>query len=614
MRLITKHPDGLHEQEAEPVFEQSFDVVVAGGGTAGTVAAICLAQKGVKTLVIERLNALGGTFSHSVFGYYFGSAGGYYEQLDRLTGDFLEAPWMPKAPGISNPEARKHVSERLFLEADGEIAFAAMVSGVYAEGRTIVGLQYLSGESLRDVACKIAIDATAEAYLAELARCRLIAGRDAGGVYQPYSNVATSYREAADCVVSNNMDAGYADPFDVRDYSHSIVLSAAKGACLWDSYPQSRVLLTLTPLLGLREGKRIVGEEVLRLDEWMDGKTWDKPVFYAFSNIDNHGKDIAFESGVYNDWTVALSLWGLRFSVGVPMGALISRDYDNLLAAGRLLSQDHDFSTHVRMMRDMQKCGEAAAAIACQALAQSCACKDADYAAIGARLRETGCLDNSNDVGLVDYPPSNADFQPLAFPKTAREARALMSGPRPGLGMLFMYRQKQAEALIGWLGSGNERLRVSSAFTLALLDDASGADILMELARARSMQRPLSSRKYNALYGVSAIYLLGRLGHLPAEALLFDIIEQWDGLVPDRFLDDEFMEIPEDFIFQFVSHAVRALLGIARRHPLRRDAIRARLESCVLREGFRVKVSLKAGGGAVFDMTDRLRRFALSAL
>ncbi len=41
--------------------EAEFDVVVVGGGTAGTVAAIQSARLGAKTLVIERASQLGGT-------------------------------------------------------------------------------------------------------------------------------------------------------------------------------------------------------------------------------------------------------------------------------------------------------------------------------------------------------------------------------------------------------------------------------------------------------------------------------------------------------------------------------------------------------------------------
>ena len=42
-----------------------YDVVVAGGGTSGVTAAICAAREGAKTLLIERLGALGGQMNVS---------------------------------------------------------------------------------------------------------------------------------------------------------------------------------------------------------------------------------------------------------------------------------------------------------------------------------------------------------------------------------------------------------------------------------------------------------------------------------------------------------------------------------------------------------------------
>ena len=45
-----------------PVFGE-YDVVVAGGGTAGMIAGIAAARNGAKTLVIERMGYLGGQFT-----------------------------------------------------------------------------------------------------------------------------------------------------------------------------------------------------------------------------------------------------------------------------------------------------------------------------------------------------------------------------------------------------------------------------------------------------------------------------------------------------------------------------------------------------------------------
>ncbi len=67
----------------------SYDVVVAGGGTSGVTAAICAARTGAKTLLIERLGALGGQMNISGppgFAY----AWMFNPRWERVIGGFME--------------------------------------------------------------------------------------------------------------------------------------------------------------------------------------------------------------------------------------------------------------------------------------------------------------------------------------------------------------------------------------------------------------------------------------------------------------------------------------------------------------------------------------------
>lgn len=60
-----------------------YDLIVAGLGTAGVYAALTAAKQGLRVLGIEKLNCCGGTgTAGDVHGYYFGTPGGIYEELD----------------------------------------------------------------------------------------------------------------------------------------------------------------------------------------------------------------------------------------------------------------------------------------------------------------------------------------------------------------------------------------------------------------------------------------------------------------------------------------------------------------------------------------------------
>jgi len=65
-----------------------YDVIVVGGGTSGVAAAIASARTGAKTLVIERVGALGGQMNVSGppgFAY----ANLYNERLERIIGGII---------------------------------------------------------------------------------------------------------------------------------------------------------------------------------------------------------------------------------------------------------------------------------------------------------------------------------------------------------------------------------------------------------------------------------------------------------------------------------------------------------------------------------------------
>ena len=76
------HQQPVRQKEV-PSFEREFDVVVAGLGTAGAVAAIAAAETGVKTCAIEKLNFPGGSAtSGGIASYYYGLPGGRFEKTD----------------------------------------------------------------------------------------------------------------------------------------------------------------------------------------------------------------------------------------------------------------------------------------------------------------------------------------------------------------------------------------------------------------------------------------------------------------------------------------------------------------------------------------------------
>jgi len=86
MILCTKYNDQIIKTPADnDVFEENYDVIVVGLGTAGSIATICAAEYGLSVLALEAGEMMGGTATAGcVLGYYCGNSGGRYEDVDEI--------------------------------------------------------------------------------------------------------------------------------------------------------------------------------------------------------------------------------------------------------------------------------------------------------------------------------------------------------------------------------------------------------------------------------------------------------------------------------------------------------------------------------------------------
>jgi hypothetical protein len=110
---------------------QTWDVIVVGGGTAGAIAGIAAARAGAKTLVIEALGSLGGSGTNAQVTPLMRNVSSG-ENLNRGITDELKQRLVARCDGAVdknnndnwfNPEGMKFVLERMLIEAGGEILY-----------------------------------------------------------------------------------------------------------------------------------------------------------------------------------------------------------------------------------------------------------------------------------------------------------------------------------------------------------------------------------------------------------------------------------------------------------------------------------------------------------
>ncbi|NHN29601.1 FAD-dependent oxidoreductase [Paenibacillus agricola] len=590
--------------------DQQFDVIVVGLGTAGAVSVVAAAQKGLRVLGIERLTSMGGTGTvGSVLGYYFGSKGGLCESIDDQSLELEKQHIYTASKGV-NGDTKKYVFEQEALKAGATLHFDSTVTGVLLEGKKVRGIEWFSPEGRFTAESAIVIDGTGDADVCVMAGCELRGGRDFDGQAQPYSNVYVHLEQGR--VAYRYTDSGYVDPRDAVSVSEAIVSSATLRTHLRPVYEDQNRMLRIAPLLGIREGRFILGEDNVTLEGFLNEQYSKEPAFFAYSNADNHSKDLAFESEFQQRWTVASSMWGFNFTVPVPLGALIPVGFDGLLVAGRCLAVDHDMAACVRMKRDMQKCGEAAAYAAYLSVHLQLPLKDVPYTELTALLRETGCLSEKDEVRFKETLSHADETNPIvSWLTNPEEIKTGLSGIKPGLAIWSAFRLKSSMApqLEQWaLQTEQEHLRKHSAFALAMLGNAKAAPVLRETVREKDPFVPKTSRKYNQVRGYAAIFLLGLLGDKEIIPELVSILKEEPGKWTYEDENKEFLADANELYFQYVSFTIIALARIGESHPECREEISEGYRHLLGRSGLKLAVTFKGSTDIKFDMNAKISK------
>lgn len=608
MRPESSSTDMQRSVPAERADREAYDVIVVGLGTAGAVSVIAAARKGLRVLGIDRHTCMGGAgTAGGVIGYYFGTRGGLCEEIDVQAQAVEKSVYTPSF-GV-NAEGKQYVLEQEAVKAGAAIRYETTVVGIRMEGRTVTGLECFSPELGRyTVESRVVIDGTGNADVCRLAGCELRGGREFDGQPQPFSNAL--FGMDRERVRAFYTDSGYVFPENPDSMSAAIVESALLSTHLKERYDEDHHYMRIAPQLGVRESRFIVGEENVTLEAFLQENYSREPLFMAYSNLDNHSKDVAFESVLQRDWTVAASLWGLKFTVPIPLGALIPKGYDGLLAAGRCLAVDHDMASCVRMKRDMQKSGEAAAYAALLAVTNQIPLKDVPYPELAGLLREAGCLSERDEVyfehRIAQGEKTNG---PIRWLDDIGEIRDGLSGVKPGVAIWSARRLGEAirPHLLEWIAlDDSEHLRKHSAMALALLGCPEAAPVLRDMVRERDPFVPMTSLKYNQARGYAAVYLLGKLADKEAFPELVRILETREGFTYiDR--NKEFLSDEQDLRFQYVSYALMALASIGDCYEETRPAIAGAFERYLLQLDGSLVISFKGSSEIRNVMDDKIR-------
>jgi hypothetical protein len=415
------------------------DILVAGGGMSGTMAAIAAARAGADVLLVERFGFLGGAATAAAVGQFVGwetaagrrvVAGLAEEVVARLQalGASDGHSYFTMSTGhrmdrvCYDPELLKPVLDAMAAEAGVRLLFHTAILGAERQGRAIASVDLLTKAGVCRVTPRLVIDASGDLDL--LAR----AGADflplqPGQVMQPATAMfrfgpidlpafdaippetlaALAQRGVAEgrlarAALHASRIEGTADAwFNIGrlafDATDPLELSAAEVEGRRQSLAAADFLRDLVPgcaagriqafapQVGVRESRRIHGLHVLEEAELREGEAFGDRIAWGAYPMDIHpakGAGLHFEG------------FGADHAYAIPLRALLPRGFDNVLVAGRGISASHKAHAAIRVMPIVMAIGQAAGIAAAMAARGNAAPAEIDVASLQDALREAG--------------------------------------------------------------------------------------------------------------------------------------------------------------------------------------------------------------------------------
>jgi len=418
--------------------DDSWDVIVVGGGPAGCAAATAAAREGARTLLLEATGVLGGMGTAGLVPWFCGYddgekiiARGLAEHIRCALRDSMPhlketMEKYPLAAPAIDPELLKRIYDEMVAGAGAEILFHSQLCAVEksAEGRADA-IVVCNKAGLGAYRAKVYVDCTGDGDLAAWAGATFEKGDESGGMqpathcfmianvdedmlakgpqihfYDPDSPVWKAVKSdnypLIDELHSCNMklaprtfgfNTGHVsdvDNTDPRSTSRALLRGRQMAIQYRNAFAEylpafaNASLVATGSLLGVRETRRIMGDYVLTLDDYLARRSFPDEVCRNAYGIDVHrsrgeNRELTKKSvAELKEWNKTVTQ-GLNRgeSFGVPYRCLTPKGLQNVLVAGRCISTDRQANGSVRIMACCLNTGEAAGIAAAMAAGES---------------------------------------------------------------------------------------------------------------------------------------------------------------------------------------------------------------------------------------------------
>ena len=499
---------------------EEADVVIAGGGTAGSMAAISAGRQGARVILLEAGTFLGGmgTVSEHYVGH--GVPGGLQEEFHDRTRSRQVAYNGKHIEMRIHPEAAKAVLEEMCREAGVRIVYAATAVGVEMKGTRLEAIIAATPEGKTRFVAKTFIDSTGDADVAFMAGTPARTGRDIDGVFHCYSQCGRLMFDEHPItgIRATNIDAGYVDSFDVVDMTRARREGVRQIAERWEKgFNDERQLLAYAPLVGIRQGRLIIGDYEKDMIEQILPVHYYDCIGYECGKYDCHSQDYENQQDLPILWVWMLGNRERGIGGETPYRCMLPKAVEGLLVACRSASTTNEANYEFRVMRNMKRIGEAAGIAAALCARMDTTPRGLDVKLVQKELYKSGALED------------NVRPKPVVTKYSLDELKAILSSrdPKDAVWLLAQGAEKEVTLLKDFVRNGPEESRFWAAVALAWHKDEAALPELIECVRERMSDRfgyTPSSKNMVPLWQ-SAIIMLGRIGRPEAVPVLVEVLK-----------------------------------------------------------------------------------------
>jgi hypothetical protein len=409
---VKPKPGHFTEPARDVLVVDEVDVIVCGAGPAGVAAAITAARAGARVRLFEWRGCLGGVWTAGLLGYLldFDKPGFAKELLHRLDASGVRGGTSMKSI-CYEPEGMKLLLEEMCVAAKVKFQLHTRVAAAYREGSRLTTIVTESKSGREAWRAPVFIDTTGDGDLGALAGCAWEIGEAKDCPCQPMSlNALLVVKDAAalaafihksdptkadgiakDAFLGEIKRAGffpsYSKPtlWQVRDNLLLVMMNHQYGTKPYDAAAvteatvqaraeMNRIVKALRALggpwdgvqiaataeqIGVRDGRRIAGRYTMTREDVEKGARFEDAVTRPTFPVDIHA--LSSEGNK----TSAYSNAGVKVKpYDIPLRALIAKDVDGLMMAGRCISGDFIAHASYRVTGNATAMGEAAGAVA----------------------------------------------------------------------------------------------------------------------------------------------------------------------------------------------------------------------------------------------------------